>query len=85
MSDTDTGLGRIILCNMVECGSCGDIIESKHVHDFVRCSCGGVYVDGGSEYLRRGWNSDGDFTELSLVFIALEQRVVEEKEPWDNG
>lgn len=80
---TDNVIQKIILCNMVECNRCGDIIESKHVHDFVRCSCQSVYVDGGNEYLRRGWMDDLDYTELSLVFLAEEQRVVEEKAPWD--
>jgi hypothetical protein len=31
----------------VKCLGCNDIIESKFNHDFVRCSCGLVAVDGG--------------------------------------
>lgn len=53
---------------------CGDIIESKSVHDFVTCSCGSCSVDGGYDYLRRcgfpeDWEScsetyeDGDDTK----------------------
>lgn len=38
----------------IRCLECGDIIESKHRHDFVRCSCGNAFVDGGSDYLRFG-------------------------------
>ena len=43
----------------VKCRSCGDIIQSTHVHDFVVCGCfknatdnQGIAIDGGSEYTR---------------------------------
>lgn len=39
--------------NAIRCLKCGDIIESKSVHDFVTCSCGACSVDGGYDYLRR--------------------------------
>ncbi len=49
--------------NKAQCKNCLDIIESKHVHDFVTCSCfqdklacTGIFLDGGKEYLRRGGN-----------------------------
>ena len=40
--------------NAAKCTKCGDIIESKSVHDFKACRCGAIFVDGGHEYLRRG-------------------------------
>lgn len=43
-----------IIKNMAKCYLCGDLIESKHRHDFVRCKCGAIFVDGGKDYLRRG-------------------------------
>ena len=50
----------IIITNKVKCNNCGDIIESKSVHDFNCCSCyvktdgeTGICVDGGKDYLRR--------------------------------
>ena len=59
---------RTIIRNRIRCKKCGDIIESTSVHDFKQCSCGAVYVDGGHNYLRRGFkNSDDDFEELSVV------------------
>lgn len=36
----------------IRCKECGDIIESKHVHDFVRCKCGSIAIDGGDDYMR---------------------------------
>lgn len=37
------------------CKRCGTEIKSMHVHDFVECSCGSIFVDGGSQYTRLGW------------------------------
>lgn len=58
-----------IIKNAIRCKHCGDIIESKSVHDFVQCSCGKVFVDGGHEYLRRGFadydHPENDYEELS--------------------
>ena len=54
-----------ILVNKARCKLCNDIIESTHRHDFVRCKCGEIFVDGGLEYLRRGANSFDNFIGLS--------------------
>ena len=56
-----------ILVNKAKCSKCGDIIESKYRHDYVECSCGSIFVDGGKEYLRRGYKKEGGdcFIELS--------------------
>lgn len=44
---------RKIFVNKIRCKKCGDIIESKSVHDFKFCKCESVAVDGGHNYLRR--------------------------------
>ena len=44
-----------IKINKAKCLLCGDIIESKHVHDYKTCKCGKIAVDGGLEYLRRAF------------------------------
>lgn len=36
-----------------QCTLCGDIMESKHRHDFVKCKCGESFLDGGDDYWRR--------------------------------
>lgn len=38
----------------IKCLICGDIIESKSVHDFVSCKYGNCHVDGGQVYERVG-------------------------------
>ena len=58
---------RKIIRNAARCNHCGDIIESKSRHDYKKCSCGRIAVDGGHDYLRRGYTSPEDFTELSVT------------------
>lgn len=50
--------------NAIKCLKCGDVIESKHRHDWVQCSCGACFVDGGHDYMRVGGNH-GDWEDLS--------------------
>ena len=38
----------------IKCLICGDIIESKSVHDLVSCKCESCYIDGDSDYLHVG-------------------------------
>lgn len=58
---------RRILSNKIKCNHCGDVIESKSVHDYRECGCGTVAVDGGREYLRRCYkNSPNDYHDLSV-------------------
>ena len=63
----------VIITNKVKCNNCGDIIESKSVHDFNCCSCyvktngeTGICVDGGKDYLRRVGDIK-NYEELSEV------------------
>ena len=55
-----------IECNKIKCKKCGDIIESKSVHDFKWCACKAVAVDGGHDYLRRVGSIE-DIEDLSFV------------------
>lgn len=61
-----------ILVNSLQCKKCGDILISKHRHDFKFCSCGAVAIDGGKDYLRRLGNRE-DFEDLSIV-VDTEER-----------
>jgi len=46
-------MNKIILSNQIKCLSCGDEIYSAYRHDYKKCECGAVGVDGGMSYLRR--------------------------------
>lgn len=78
----------MIVQNAVNCLSCGDLIVSKHRHDYVTCTCGAVSADGGQDYLRRA----GDFAnavDLSWslpdeLYKACAETVEEAKESGRN-
>lgn len=53
------------LSNRAKCLLCGEIIESKHRHHFVRCHCGNLVVDGGLDYLKRIFNKMDSWVDLS--------------------
>lgn len=56
-----------ILKNQIKCRACGEIVVSCRAHELVECSCGGVAVDGGVEYLRRVVSSMKNLCEMSEV------------------
>lgn len=63
----------MIIRNMAKCNKCGDVIESKHVHDFVWCSCKSIAVDGGHDYLKRVGNYE-DYEDMSQLIIEEEEK-----------
>lgn len=62
--------------NLAKCKKCGDIIESKSRHDFQMCSCGSIFVDGGTDYIRRGGDPeyfDEEYDRLHGIKPAHEE------------
>ena len=57
---------RVLAINRVMCLHCNDIITSKFAHDYVPCKCGKTFVDGGTDYRRRGGEEGKDWEELSV-------------------
>lgn len=53
--------------NAIQCKLCGEVIESKHRHDYVECKCGACAVDGGHDYLRISYKSKDCYTDLSIT------------------
>lgn len=59
---------RYPIVNKAQCAKCGDIVESKHNHDFVSCKCGEIFIDGGvgpSACPRGGANDLSNIIDLS--------------------
>ena len=58
-----------IISNKIQCKHCGEIIESKRIHEFVTCKCETCSVDGGHYHLSRSYKNspEEDFIELSEV------------------
>lgn len=70
-----------IIQNAVQCGSCGEIMNSTHVHDYVTCSCPfRVGADGGSDYLKRV----GDMSQIIdlSVYDDSPKQVIKERLLW---
>jgi len=55
----------MIISNKAKCLICGDVIESKHRHDFVTCTCGNLAIDGGKDYCKRSVKEVDMYEELS--------------------
>lgn len=77
-----------IIRNSAKCLHCNDVIESKHRHDFVQCSCWsdptnephhGIFVDGGHDYLRHGCYNHDEYMDLSITeYDQLSEDIDEE-------
>lgn len=72
----------------IKCLICGDIIESKSVHNLVSCKCERCYIDGGNEYLHFGGK---DFSKILIIFddgtevLASDEENYKRKyEEWEN-
>lgn len=73
-----------IIRNSVQCLKCADIIESKHRHDYVTCSCGNVSVDGGKDYLKRSFKTVDSWIDLSIYEEEPTYKVIAKEED-DHG
>lgn len=51
--------------NRAQCPQCKDIVESLFTHDFQYCSCKGIFVDGGKDYIRRGFRGNLEPIEMN--------------------
>ena len=63
----------MIKINRIKCKRCGDVVESKSVHDMVWCSCGQCAADGGLKYIKRCFRTEKPedaFIELSAYTDA---------------
>lgn len=63
---------QVIIRNAAKCLECDEVIESNYTHDWVACSGGHIYVDGGRAYLRHGIL--GRFAELYEDLSITEER-----------
>jgi hypothetical protein len=59
--------------NRILCKLCLDIIESKHTHDYVTCSCGAVSVDGGNYYFKRNGLLE------NMVDLSFPERLIDKE------
>jgi len=72
----------IIVRNSAKCLFCNQEIESKHIHDFVTCSCGMLSVDGGKDYLKRCFKEFDDFIDTSEARYMSLDEIEKQKQRW---
>ncbi len=53
----------------LKCQLCGDVIYSRDRHDFRKCTCGAISIDGGFDYMK----------------VSFDQRSVGPPEPFELG
>ena len=56
-----------ILLNQAACTHCNKIIQSYGVHMYTNCTCGKIAVDGGYCYLKRTFEKQDDYIDLSIM------------------
>ena len=54
----------------VYCKKCDDLIYSVMRHDFRECKCGDLFIDGGKEYTRFGYNNDSEYQFVKIDFLT---------------
>ena len=62
-----------LIKNAFKCLYCGDVIESKHQHEYTTCQCGKSSCDGGTSYIRLVGDLD------------MMQNMCEYVEVWEDG
>lgn len=73
-----------IIQNSARCLVCNEEIISKDTHDYVKCSCGNLSVDGGFNYLKRGfqypdkWEDTSKTTQFNVGDFAVVTKEIGE-------
>jgi hypothetical protein len=73
---------RAIVENRARCLSCGIELVSRHRHDYRECLCGSLSVDGGVDYLARGYRDEDGFEELSVWVVVPCDRCGRTEDEW---
>ena len=60
-----------LIKNKWKCLYCGDIIESRHRHEFSTCKCGMSSCDGGDSYIRL--IGDLDMMQNMCEYIEIDE------------
>lgn len=54
----------------IHCLSCDDVVYSINRHDFRKCSCGSVSIDGGKDYTNIGYEPDAQYKLVSIDLLT---------------
>lgn len=73
-----------IIRNSAKCLKCGDEVESKHRHDFVRCKCKALAVDGGTDYLKRAFTEGVGYEDTSVMGPEVPCEAEDDAWEWEE-
>ena len=59
-----------LIRNAALCNTCNQEIESFYRHDFKKCRCGKIGVDGGLDYCRRLYDDGATYEDKSIYSDA---------------
>lgn len=59
----------VILINQAKCLKCNEVVQSRHRHECKFCTCKNVMVDGGKDYIRRGFKDEKLAQECSVYLF----------------
>ena len=63
--------GKGLLVHAIECPRCFDVIYSRARHDYRKCTCGEVAVDGGLDYLRVAFGKKEPVAKDVWVLVSI--------------
>jgi hypothetical protein len=67
----------------ITCPICGYTVFSRARHDFRSCNCGKVYIDGGFDYVKLGYNPE--LGNIKTKQKKIPQTPMELYEDWNTG
>ena len=66
----------------IKCKNCGDTVYSRALHDFRKCSCGYIGIDGGFDYGKIVFHNANDFESIEIEVDATKQDLYND---WNYG
>ena len=66
----------------IRCLICYDTIYSRARHDFHYCSCGAVFIDGGFDYMRIGYDKKENY-EMTEIEVDTTKQIL--YNDWSRG
>ncbi len=67
IESVEKNLGEVVIeINAAYCHACKCFLESRSRHDYKTCECDNLMVDGGRDYIRRGFKDLDKIEELSI-------------------
>lgn len=61
------------------CHGCNEVIYSIMRHNYQKCKCKSIGVDGGKDYFKYSWEKNASFDSVEIDLLTNEVKVLKEK------